>query len=54
MEENTNPICYFCNEATDADFYCHGCKEYICEDCTDIDNDPWGEHSIDDHAAAQG
>lgn len=51
-EEGGN--CYHCGKAVDNDYYCYGCKEYICdgEDC----NLPWSVadaigrgHSPEDH-----
>lgn len=60
MNDEGGP-CYFCHKQTDNDFYCYGCKEYICEgvDC----GIPWSvasmlgkghdpeDHQIDENSA---
>ena len=47
--------CFFCAEVYDtddvSDYWCYGCERYICLLCTDIDNDPCGPHTADDHPA---
>jgi len=40
--------CYFCGKEVDDEFYCYGCKEYICEDHLGYDP-PMGEHHPEDH-----
>ncbi len=52
MLENNDPTCHFCGKATDDEYLCHGCQVYVCADCEDVENDPWGDHSPSDHPAA--
>ena len=39
--------CYFCNVKVGSDYFCHGCKSYVCEGC-DIQK-PDGGHDPEDH-----
>lgn len=43
--------CFFCaaRSVTVLDNYCHGCGVIICENCLDLENDPWGKHDPSDH-----
>jgi hypothetical protein len=43
------PDCYLCGgEAEEAD-YCHGCEEYICEECDEGKDFPIADHKPEDH-----
>ena len=46
MENNK---CYHCKESCNEDQFCHGCKQYICEDCSKNYEMPWGGHDPDLH-----
>jgi len=39
--------CYFCDVKVGSDYFCHGCKSYVCEGC-DIQK-PDGGHDPEDH-----
>ncbi len=41
--------CYFCDKPCTDEMYCYGCGSYICDDCADKREAPWGKHSPDDH-----
>jgi hypothetical protein len=41
------PKCYFCHREVSEENYCHGCDEYICDNC---DEEPQvGDHEVEDH-----
>ena len=40
--------CYFCEKKCVKDDYCHGCKQYICNDCS-INCSLTGNHNVEDH-----
>ena len=40
--------CFNCYSPCDEDAYCHGCKEYVCDECG-VEDTPFGEHSPEDH-----
>lgn len=46
-DEPTGVRCDFCDKEVGADCYCHGCGNYICEDCRGFD-EPWGSHEPED------
>lgn len=46
--------CLFCGAPASENNFCYGCKSYICDDCMDVDNDPWGDHEPGHHPAAAG
>lgn len=43
--------CHFCGEEIDGDYYCYGCKHFVCEDCEGFlpSNRPTGNHRVEDH-----
>ncbi len=42
--------CCFCEKTVSSDFYCYGCREYVCKDCdVSMGNTPMGSHEPDDH-----
>ncbi len=41
LDENTKR-CALCGEGVDADYLCHGCNAYICDNCDDGTNSPIG------------
>ncbi|MBA7520393.1 hypothetical protein ES705_12489 [subsurface metagenome] len=43
--------CYFCRKEVTSEYYCYGCKHYVCEDCEDYDtfDRPSGLHKAEDH-----
>ena len=41
--------CYQCAKPCGDDQYCHGCKEFICEECTVNFDPPWGSHQPNVH-----
>lgn len=54
MPDESNEIkCFFCQKPTDDEHYCYGCSIYICDECTDEENDPWGDHEPSDHIVAE-
>ncbi len=44
--------CHFCGGDTNAEHLCYGCGAYLCENCEDTEDDPWGEHEPSAHPAA--
>ena len=47
-----DPKCYFCGKNVDDDSYCHGCLEYVCEECS-LNPDVWGAHDVREHEDQQ-
>ena len=43
--------CHFCGGDTNAEHLCYGCGVYLCEDCEDTEDDPWGDHEPSAHPA---
>jgi recombinational DNA repair protein (RecF pathway) len=42
--------CALCHRPVDADHFCHGCHEFICDECDPGDEDsPIGAHHVEDH-----
>ena len=44
--------CYHCEKEVDKDYFCHGCKEYICDSCEDLESVAsrmMGSHDPMDH-----
>ena len=42
--------CKLCGKDTDEESFCHGCKEYVCEEHDDEGlNPPWGDHELEHH-----
>mgnify|MGYP001615993200 CR=1 FL=1 len=50
-EPDTEGPCYFCEKTVGADYYCYGCQEHICDECTTAENPPLGSHIPEDHQA---
>jgi len=55
-EEPTGGTCFFCGDDLDGDYFCYGCKEYICDTCAGSDVCaeadlclPMRSHNIYDH-----
>ncbi len=48
--------CYKCGKELDSEFYCYGCKEFICDDCPEswsvADATRSNRHEPDDHFTA--
>lgn len=42
-------ICYFCPTEVDDGDYCHGCREYVCEDCDEVSLMGPAPHDVEDH-----
>lgn len=40
--------CWFCGKAVTKDFYCYGCRQYICGEC-DTGNPDFGKHKPEEH-----
>jgi len=51
--EGVDAYCFFCERKfadrglEPDDYYCYGCSEYICDECSPCD--PWGNHDVMDH-----
>ena len=48
-EPDTEGPCYFCEKTTDVEHYCYGCHAHICDDCSTVEDSPWGSHVPEDH-----
>ncbi len=42
--------CYFCNKKLTREFYCYGCKNYVCSDC-DLGDAIGHGHDVKQHHA---
>ena len=42
--------CYFCGQQLTEISFCHGCGEWVCDDC-DLDS-PTGRHDVEEHRAS--
>lgn len=50
MSEQSLAKCFNCeNEGSAGDMFCHGCKQYVCEECSVNYNLPFGGHEPEDH-----
>ncbi len=50
VENKVQGNCYFCGVQVDSDYYCYGCKEFICGPCLCRSIEcPCGPHKIEDH-----
>jgi len=45
--EDVKGNCYFCGKEVDGNFFCFGCKEFVCAGC-DLRNES-GPHSVEAH-----
>lgn len=41
------PRCYFCGKIVDAEMYCHGCGNFVCDECDETG--VFGNHNVEDH-----
>jgi len=52
-EEIKEGNCHFCGKTVSDDFYCYGCKKFVCTECDEMGIDlPFGPHSVEDHKRA--
>jgi hypothetical protein len=40
--------CYFCGAEVSGEFYCFGCKEFVCDNC-ESESPPMGPHDVSEH-----
>lgn len=49
--EEVKGNCFICGKEVSGEFFCFGCREFICEDCDNIDPEFTGLHSKEAHRA---
>lgn len=50
QKKNTGPCCAKCKKPVDDGSFCHGCNEYLCDDCDKAGITlPFGPHGLEDH-----
>ena len=58
MTDEQRPKCAGCAEPVDEDYFCFGCKNYICDDCDDGISSraaqTFGEHDLAAHFEKAG
>ncbi len=48
MTTQEQTVCFFCEKPQNEDAFCHGCRHFVCDDCSTRDL-PFGAHEVDDH-----
>ena len=51
VKDKVKGRCHFCGVELDSDYYCYGCKEFICGVCDNCASTvyPCGPHKVKDH-----
>ena len=50
--EEVKGKCFICGKEVSWEFFCFGCREFVCEGCDDIDLKISGPHSKEAHRSA--